>query len=79
MQYTSSSTYSSATWSAITSANMFYATKPTQTESSAQTEMCKPMNAAGNVQAPSTHADNQMSTLDDPLVSCTSYSANLWT
>ena len=79
MEYTDDSTYSSATWTAIDDANMYYMTKsPSQTESSAKTEMCTPMTAYGNVQYSSTLADNEMSIQDTTLATCTSETADLW-
>lgn len=77
MQYTSDSSYGSASWSDVTTANMHYTTKPFQSQSDAQQEMCAPMTAVGSEQS-GVVVDNEMGSFDDSGVTCTSHSDNLW-
>ena len=80
LQHTSGTTYTTATWNALDSANMFYQVINTsgsgQNESTSKSAMCPSMTAKGDVQT--TIGDNKLDILDESSPSCTSYTADVW-
>lgn len=78
IEYTTSSTYSTATWTAMSHANAYYQLLgPTESESTSYSTMCPPETMTGHNQDGSL-ATNTMNNLDASGVTCTSYTSDLW-
>ncbi len=82
MQYTSSTVFSGASWTDISSAGAYYkyingdGTSSIDTQV-AQDESCQPMSMKGKVQD-ATFASNKMVVGNNVVTTCTAYNANLW-
>ncbi|MEM4378982.1 MAG: hypothetical protein QXX85_08385 [Candidatus Nitrosotenuis sp.] len=80
LNYTSSSTYSGATWSAVSDARAFYkyinGDGGSVSGSGAQSEMCQPMSMKGKQQGLSNN--NQLITGNNVVTTCTASNAVLW-
>ncbi len=81
LERTTGTTYTTATWNALDSANMYYQVySPTQgypSESTSKSAMCPTMTAKGNVQD-SSIADNKLDIIDESNPTCTSATADVW-
>lgn len=80
LRYTSSSTYSGATWSDVTNAQAYYQYVDggggSSSGSAAQSEMCQPMSMKGKQQGLSNN--NQLITGNNVVTTCTTANAVLW-
>jgi hypothetical protein len=80
LRYTSSTTYSGASWSDVTNAKAFYKFISIDggsiSGSEAQSEMCQPMSMKGKQQGLANN--NQIITGNNVVTTCTAWNAVLW-